>query len=163
MHLIGATVDFTVVDKRRAMSASADPNTHLTTGPTTFTANAGGSTTTIVGANATPSTTTNVVRVGDKFRLFASGPTLKEEKIFEVTAVAVAGSTTVTFTPAAAAATASGDFIRLTGTVEMSDDENLDSRLTAISSTTYTAAILRTMTMNDKIYAIRIESDSSGV
>ncbi len=163
MHLVSATVDFSVVDKRRAASASADPNTHLTTGPTVFTANAGGTTTTIVGANATPSTTTNVIRVGDKFRLFASSGALKEEKVFEITAVAVGASTTATFSPAAAVSTASGDFIRLTGTVEISDDENLDSRLTAINSTTYTAAVLRAMSINDKIYAIRTESDSSGI
>lgn len=161
--MIDATINFSGIDKRRATSVAGDPNTHLTTGSTVFTANGAGSTTTIVGANATPSTSTNVVRVGDKFRLFATSGALKEEKVFEVTAVAVAGSTTVTFTPAAAGATASGDFIRLTGTVEMSDDENLDSRLTAINSTTYSAAILRTMTMNDKIYAIRMESDISGV
>lgn len=162
-HMTTSNTIYGFVDKRKAMSTAADPNTHLTTGPTAFTANAGGTTTTIVGANAAPATNTNVVRVGDKFRLFAASGALKEEKVFEVTAIAVGASTTVTFTPAAAVATVSTDFIRLTGGSEMSDEENLDSRLTAINATSYTVARLAQMTQNDKIYAIRLESDSSGI
>lgn len=35
----------------------------------------------------------------------------------------------------------------------------LDARLTAISATTYTASRLDTMTLNDKIYALRLSDD----
>jgi hypothetical protein len=161
--MTSSNIAFNFVDKRRTTSVAADPHTHLTTGPTVFTANGAGTATTIVGANAAPATSTNVMRLGDKFRLFATGGALKEEKVFEVTGIAVAASTTVTFTPAAAANTASGDFVRLVGAVELTDEESLDSRLAAINGTTYTAAILRQMTQNDKIHAIRVESDPSGI
>lgn len=36
---------------------------------------------------------------------------------------------------------------------------NMDTRLTAISSTTFTAARLATMTDNDKRYALRLSDD----
>lgn len=39
----------------------------------------------------------------------------------------------------------------------------LDTRLDAISSTSYSAARLRTMTTNDKIYALRLNDDSAGI
>lgn len=39
----------------------------------------------------------------------------------------------------------------------------LDTRLNAISSTSYSAARLRTMTTNDKIYAVRVHDDSAGI
>jgi hypothetical protein len=156
-HMIGSHVQFSVVDKRRSMKAGADPNSHLTLGPTVFTANAGGTTTTIVGANAAPATNTNVVREGEKFRLFNSAGVLKEETVFEITDTTVGASTTLTFTPAAAAATANGDLIKLVGTAVVSDEEDLDSRLTAISGTSYSAERLRQMTTNDKIYALMTE------
>lgn len=66
------------------------------------TANAGGTTTTLICANAA----TNLA-IGDRFRLFTSDDVDKEDTIFTVTNVVVAGSTTVTFTPAASASTAS--------------------------------------------------------
>ena len=37
----------------------------------------------------------------------------------------------------------------------------LDARLTAISATSYSAARLRSMTKNDKIYAVRLNDDAS--
>jgi hypothetical protein len=42
-------------------------------------------------------------------------------------------------------------------------DATLDARLTAISGTTYTAARLRAMTWNDKVYAVRLSDDAAGV
>lgn len=39
----------------------------------------------------------------------------------------------------------------------------LDARLTAISATTYTQARLDTMTMNDKIYAVRMNDDANSI
>ncbi len=39
----------------------------------------------------------------------------------------------------------------------------LDARLTAISSTTFTAARLATMTHNDKIYAVRVLDDPTTI
>jgi hypothetical protein len=39
----------------------------------------------------------------------------------------------------------------------------LDTRLAAISGTKYTQARLDTMTLNDKVYALRLEDDSATV
>lgn len=39
----------------------------------------------------------------------------------------------------------------------------LDARLTAINATSYTAARLRTMTMNDKVYAVRLNDDPTSI
>ncbi len=39
----------------------------------------------------------------------------------------------------------------------------LDARLTAISATSYSASRLRQMTVNDKIYAIRLNDDLAGI
>ena len=39
----------------------------------------------------------------------------------------------------------------------------LDARLTAISSTSYSASRLRTMNVNDKIYAVRLNDDLAGI
>lgn len=43
------------------------------------------------------------------------------------------------------------------------DEAALDARLTAISGTTYTAAVLRRMTFNDKVYAVRKADDAAGI
>lgn len=165
-HMVGSNLSVSVTDKRKAgaNTTTGDDSSHLTTGPTIFTANATGTTTTIVGANAAPGTNdNNVVRRGEKFRLFASTGAVKEEKVFEITGVAVAASTTVTFTPAAAVAPVSGDFIRICGLNDLDDISSLDDRLTAINSTFYSAARLSLMSTNDKIFAIRSESDSTGI
>lgn len=39
----------------------------------------------------------------------------------------------------------------------------LDTRLAAAAASTYTAAVLRCMTTNDKIYALRTLDDSAGI
>ena len=146
------------VDPRR--SPSNDNNFRGLTGPTTFTANAAGTTTTIVGANATPGTTNaNVIRVGEKVKIKTGAGVLKEETVFTVTNVTVAASTTVTFSPAAAVATASGDTLTLVGTGWFDDNETLDRRLNAINSTLYSQANLDRMTQNDKVFALRLADD----
>ena len=163
-HLVGSHIEFNYVDKRKVQDRGvANPNTRVSEQvANTFTANAGGTTTTLVGANATVATGVNVIRPGERFRLFNGSGVLKEEKVFTVTGVAAAGSTTVTFTPAAAATTASGDIAKLIDSGVYSDEAALDAALTAISGTSYTAARLASMTQNDKIYAIRthLEPDS---
>lgn len=153
-HQIGGNVvEFSYVDKRR--TKSDDFESRMVSGPAAFTANAGGTTTTIVGANATPSTDTNCIRIGDEFKLFASGATVpKQETIFRVTAIAVAGSTTVTFTPAASVATASGDFLREVG-LGLSTGE-LDRRLLQLG---FTQARINSLTENDKVYQLRTSDD----
>lgn len=160
---IGSNISFRFPDKRKTISASADSNCHISTGAIAFTANAGGTTTTIVGANATPSTNTNVIRVGEKFRLFASSGIVKQETVFTVTVIAVAGSTTVTFTPAAAVATASTDYAELTGTQDIDDQSSLEERLFQLSSTSYSLARLSQMTQNDMLFALRSLADADGV
>lgn len=153
-HQLGSIHGYT--DKRRGFKD--DFNERVVGGPIVFTTNAGGTTTTLVGANADPSTNTNVMRIGDRFKLFNSSNVLKQETVFTVTAVAVAGSTTVTFTPAAATATASGDRIREVG-LGYSNSEK-DSRLTTLG---YTAARLALMTENDKDYALRTLDDGGSL
>lgn len=163
-NLLGPAIVVGYVDKRKGGvgKPAADGFTRIVNRYILATANAGGTTTTLVCANATPGTetaTTNVVRIGDEFRLYTSVGALKEETIFTVTAVAVAASTTITFTPAAAAVTANGDIARLVGLDSIEDNESVDAALTKLASTTYTAAVLRQMTQNDKLFALRHLTD----
>lgn len=163
-NLLGPAIDIGFVDKRKAGGgkATADGFTHVMSRYILATANGAGTTTTLVCANATPGTetaTTNVVRIGDQFRLYTAAGALKEETVFSVTGVAVAGSTTVTFTPAAAANTASTDVARLVGLDGIEDNESIDSALTKLASGTYTAAVLRQMNQNDKVFALRHLTD----
>lgn len=157
-HQLGNSIDVGYVDKRR--SYRDDFETRIVAGPVVFTANAGGTTTTIVGANAAPATNTNVIRVDEEFKLFNSSGVLKEEKVFRVTGVAVAGSTTVTFTPAAAANTASGDTLKLVGVSNQYSSGEMDRRLAALG---FSAARIATMTENDKQYQIRVSDDPGSI
>ena len=152
------------VDKRRGSStnsSAADQNLRFV-GDILFTANAAGTTTTIVGANATVGGA-NTIRVGEKVKLFTSAGVLKEETVFKVTTVAAAASTTVTFTPAAAGATASGDTLRAVSDDVWQDFESMDAALTAFNGTLYSQANLDKMTMNDKVYALRLIKDPGSV
>lgn len=164
-HLLGSNIDINVTDKRKTLDrGNANSNTRMASFiADAFVANAGGTTTTLVGANATPSTGANVIRPGEKFRLFTTAGVLKQETVFTITSVAVAASTTVTFTPAATGATASGDKARLVDSDFFSDEASLDAALTAFNSTSYSAARLLQMTQNDKIFAIRQHLDSDGI
>jgi hypothetical protein len=165
-HMVGAGLDFAYVDKRKVAKpgSAGDGFTHES-GPTAFTANATGSTTTIVGANAAPGTNdVNVIRRGEKFRLCATSGAVKEETVFTVTGIAVAGSTTVTFTPAALVAPVSTDFCKLVNSDFLSDESSLDAFLLTVNGgASYTAARLTQMTQNDKIYATRLHADTDGV
>lgn len=152
-HQIGGNVvEFGYVDKRR--TRSDDFESRMVMGPAAFTCNATGTTTTAIGANATPSTDTNCIRIGDEFKLFTSGNVLKQETVFRVTAIAVAGSTTLTFTPAANTAPVSGDQLKEVG-IGLSTGE-IDRRLVALG---FSAARVATLTENDKVYQIRISDD----
>lgn len=153
-HQMQVATSVGYVDKRRGYKN--DFETRVVTGPVVFTANAGGTTTTIVGANATPASNTNVIRVDEEFKLFNASGVLKEETVFRVTSVAVAGSTTVTFTPAAAVATVSTDTIRLVGQINTYSSGEKDRRLAALG---FSAARIATLTENDKDYQLRISDD----
>lgn len=162
-NLLGPALNVGFVDKRKSGGgkAAADGFSHVQSRFVLATAT-GGTTTTIVCANATPGTetaTTNVVRIGDNFRLFTAAGVLKEETVFTVTAVAVAGSTTVTFTPAAAAVVANTDVARMVGMDGVEDNESIDATLTKLQGATYTAAVLRAMNQNDKVFALRHLTD----
>ncbi len=149
------------VDKRRGYRF--DDETRVVSGPVVFTANATGTTTTIVGANMAADTGvvgTNVARKGDEFKLFNSSNVLKQETVFRATAVVVAGSTTVTFTPAAATAPVSGDYYRLVGFSNQFSNAEMDRRLVELG---YSAAHVATLTENDKIYRIRQLDDPGSI
>jgi hypothetical protein len=146
------------VDKRR--SRSDDFENRFVTGPAMFTANAGGTTATIVGANATPATNTNNLRLDEEFKLFSATNVLKEETVFRVTAVAVAASTTITFTPAAKVATVSTDICKLVGMENMDSNGGIDRRLVALG---FSALYVGKLTENDKIYQLRISDDPGGI
>jgi len=134
-----------------------------------FTANGAGTSTTIVGANAQASAAS--LKVGDRVRLYVAANTLKDILLFTITNIAVAGSTTITFTPATtgAVATASTDYISqsldisdITTTVSYADIASLDARLLAIGGA-FTQLRLNSMTVNDKFYALRLADDSEMV
>lgn len=143
------------VDKRRGFRGENE--SRVVAGPVVFTANATGTTTTIVGADAAPGAGTNVVRLGDEFKLFnVTTGTLKEETVFRITAISVANPTTVTFTPAAATAPISGDTMKLVGLSNQYSSAEMDRRLVELG---FTAARVATLSENDKRYQIRVSDD----
>jgi len=157
-HQIALVTHPGYVDKRRKYRD--DFETRVVTGPIIFTANAGGSTTTIVGANAAPGAGTNIVRNDDEFKLFTAAGVLKEETVFRVTGQAVAGSTTVTFAPAAAVATISTDTMRqVIGSNTASIGEK-DRRLVTLG---FTALYVSKLTENDKDYQLRLSDDPGSI
>jgi hypothetical protein len=159
-HMMGPAVELGFIEKRKGgnLKAAADPFSHQTNRYILATANGAGSTTTLVCANATPAVegaSMNVARVGESFRLFTAAGVVKEETVFTITAIAVAGSTTITFTPAAAGATASTDVAKLVGSDSLDDSASLDATLTKLAASTYTSSVLNSMNDNDKVFAIR--------
>jgi len=153
-HQLAASFAPEYADKRR--SYRNDFENRIVTGAAVFTANGAGSTTTIVGANAAPGAGTNITRLDDEFKLFTTAGVLKEETVFRVVSQVVAGSTTITFTPAAAVATASGDFMKLTGVMNQSSTGEMDRRLVALG---FSALRVATMTENDKAFQLRVSDD----
>jgi hypothetical protein len=126
--------------------------------PNVFTANAGGTTTTLVGAAANLSTSLNTLRIGEKFLLFNAAGVPKENTVFKVTAHN--GTTTVTFTPAAAVATVSGDTAKIVASDATDSMQSMDDSLIATGK--YTQAQCDKLTANDKVYALRVETDLVG-
>lgn len=155
-----AVVNF--VDKRRATSVAADSATHtVAKSIAPFTCNATGSTTTAVGANAAPGTNdNNIARRGEKFQIFNAAGAKKEETIFTVSGIAVAGSTTLTFSPAAATAPVNTDVLRWVGISDYDDIADIQARLVALS---YTDAQINSMTLNDMQFAIRQADNADGI
>lgn len=125
-----------------------------------FTGNAAGTTTTLVGAAASLTTSLNCARIGERFVLRTSAGVLKENKVFRVTAHN--GTTTITFTPAAAVATASGDVAVLVSGSPYADNDSLDQKLLAMGGV-YTQSYIDKMTQNDKVYAIRQFENAASV
>lgn len=160
--MVVSHVDLGYVDKRRALTAGAIADMRDVEAVALFTCNATGTTTTLVGADAAPGTNdNNVVRRGQRFKLFNSSGVLKQEATFTISNVTpAAGTTTVAFTPAAATAPVSGDVARQVDVEAMLDETALDARLTARG---YSASTLRIMTQNDKVFAIRSLDDPASM
>lgn len=161
-HMFGANYTSSVVDKRRAVSTAGDGESHYTSRSiAAFTANGAGSTTTIVGANAAPGTNdNNVIRRGDEIQLFTAAGAKKEETVFSITGVAVAGSTTVTFTPAAAVATASGDVARVVSRRDLDSIQSMQDRLVGLGRSD---SDINNMTANDMEFAIRYADNQDSI
>lgn len=159
-NMVNPNVIIGFTDKRR--SATSTSTTRIGTTRVTFTGNAPGTTTTLVGANATPGAgnDANVIRSIDRFRLYNSAGNPKEETVFNVTGIAVGASTTVTFNPPAAVATVSGDTARLVGLDDYSSMDSLDARLLSAG---YTQSQCDTMNVNDKVYALRLTFDIGSI
>jgi hypothetical protein len=141
------------VDKRKATSTVADPYMHTSSKSVAgFTANATGT------VNTTNDN--NIIRRGEEFQLFNAAGAKKEETIFTVTGIAVAGSTTVTYTPASAVAPVATDVARLVGMSDYEDNNDLDARLVTLG---YTDPQINVMTQNDKVFAIRQADNADGI
>lgn len=163
--MVTPSLDIGYIDKRRLALPTSQLGNATRVGITIFTCNATGTTTTAKGADAVPATAdTNVVRRGEDFKLFNSSGVAKEETVFRITGVAsAAGTTTLTFTPAAAVAPVSGDILKRVGPDQFDDVSDLDFALNAFSGTTYPQSVLDTMTINDKVYALRNIQDAGSL
>lgn len=159
-HQIASAMAPSYVDKRR--SFRDDFETRIVTGPIAFTANAIGTTTTLVGSNGfiVAPNNTNVIRIGEEFKLFTTAGVLKQETVFRITNVQTAASTTVTFTPAANVATASGDNFRFVDADALASNGNKDRRLVELG---FTAARVASMSENDKDYQLRVSDDPGSI
>lgn len=160
-NMTGSNIVVNYVDKRRSGLNGGSPDSFINTGKVIFTANASGTTTTLVGANSAPGTDdTNTVRRGEEFILCNSAGVPKDNVVRTITGIAVSTSTTVTFSPAAAAATATGDIAKIASLDDFKDEDDLDTRLLANG---YTQTQINTMNQNDKIWAIRQKLDPTGI
>lgn len=148
------------VDKYRSGRLTDADDFIAGAGGTIFTSNGAGTTTTMVGAAASLTTSVNAARLGERFVLVDSTGKLKENTVFTVTAHN--GTTTITFTPAAAAATANGDRAVLVSGDPFTDNASLDQKLLAMGGV-YTQAYIDKMTQNDKVYAVRQNENPDSV
>lgn len=147
-----------ITDPRRNLSSSkVDSSSHML-GETVATANAAGSTTTLVCLTA-GADGANAVRKGDRVEVVRAGVPLDSGKVVQVTAVAKAANDTITFTPALSVATANGDVMKTVNPTAYNDNDSLDARLIAIGGI-YTQKYVDSMTQNDKMYAIRLNDDA---
>ena len=158
-HLLAKPEEGYADKYRTGLRATTDGSTRVA-GLTVFTCNGAGSTTTAVGAAANLTTSLNCPRIGEKVMIFTSAGVPKHETVHTITAHN--GTTTVTFSPAAASATASGDVLKLVSSDPYTDNDSLDARLLAIGGV-YTQAYIDKMTQNDKVYAVRQNSDPNSV
>lgn len=151
------------IDKRKTRSV-ADGKMHAPRGSfqganaAVFLCTGAGTTTTLVGAAANLATSLNCLRLGERFVLTNANGVLKEDTVFTVTAHN--GTTTVTFSPAAAVATANGDQARIVASDAWDDLDSLDAQL--IATGLYTQTQVDQMNMNDKVYAWRVARDPQG-
>ena len=147
-----------ITDPRRNLSSSkVDSSSHML-GETVATANAAGSTTTLVCLTA-GADGVNAIRKGDRVAVIRAGVPLDSGKVVQVTAVAKAANDTITFTPALSVATANGDAMKTVNPTAYNDNDSLDARLIAIGGI-YTQKYVDSMTQNDKMYAIRLNDDA---
>jgi len=140
------------IDKNRTSGAQDQDGAVAQAAGTIFTGTGAGTTTTLVGAAAVLTTSLNCARIGERFILVDSTGKIKESKVFKVTAHN--GTTTITFTPAAAVATANGDKAVLVSGDPFADNASLDQKLLAIGGV-YTQKYIDSLTQNDKVYAVR--------
>lgn len=134
-----------------------DFSTRIVDNGLVFSANAAGSTTTIVGADGDPTTGVNVVRLGERFVLVDANGDIKENTIFTIDSLASAtGTTTITFSPAAAEATVGTDEAHLVGTSAQDSVADIDQRLLDLG---FTQNTIDQMTLNDKQYQLRTSDD----
>lgn len=147
-------------DPRRTTSPANGSTTKE--GKTVFTANAAGTTTTIVGLTA-GANGSNAVQVGERFFVHdAGGAVVDNYKVVTCTAIAKAANDTVTFSPALSVATANGYTLKTATPIAYGDNDALDLRLLEIGGI-YTQAYIDTMTQNDKIYAVRLSDDPNSI
>ena len=123
-----------------------------------FTCNGAGSTTTAVGAAASITASTNIPRIGDKVMIYTSAGVPKHTSVHTITVHN--GTTTVTFSPAAASATASGDTLRRVASSPFVDNDSLDQKLLAMG---FSQLYIDKLTQNDKVYAVRQNANPNGV
>lgn len=159
-HLLSPPEEGFIDKYRSGRLTDADDFIAGAAGAPIFTCTSGGSTTTMVGSAANLTTSLNVARIGERFTLFDSTGKLKENTVFQVTAHN--GTTTLTFTPAAAGATANGDFAKLVSGDPFTDNGSLDQRLLALGGV-FTQAYVDHMTQNDKVYAVRQAENADAV
>ena len=145
-------------DKYRTGQRAVGDGSTREAGNLVFTCSGAGSTTTAVGAAASLTASTNVPRIGEKVMIFTSAGVPKHDTVHTITAHN--GTTTVTFSPAAASATASGDTLRLVASSPYADNDSLDAKLLANG---YTQLQIDKLTQNDKVYAVRSIANPNSV
>lgn len=155
-HMLSAPQMGYTDPRRNQDSSKVDSGTHKV-GPAVFTANAGGTTTTLVGADGVLATGVNVVRVGERGVIHKSDGSERDGTEVEITGAASAtGTTTLTFSPAIDTATASGDTFRPVAVQAFADNASIDDRLLALG---FSQSYIDSMSQNDKVYQVRLKDD----